>query len=82
MGQETRVKVAWEDGMSYLMQPWLQAHLIRALIAGLTLISLLFEGWLADSMTMSAVLLWLWLPEWQSWLCTHWVLVKKAFITL
>lgn len=68
--------------MYHLMQQRLLAHLNRTLIAGLTLISLLFEGWLADSMTMSAVLLWLWLPEWQGWLRTHWTLVKKAFVTL
>ncbi len=35
----------------------------RLLIAFLSLLSLIVEGWAADLFVMSAVLMWLWLPE-------------------
>ncbi|MCE0557118.1 MULTISPECIES: hypothetical protein [unclassified Motilimonas] len=57
--------------MSHLNCQRLNEHFNRTLIAGLTLISILLDGWFADAMTMAAVLLWLWLPEWQTWFKNH-----------
>ncbi|MFO6423807.1 hypothetical protein [Motilimonas sp. KMU-193] len=58
------------------------SHIQRLLIAGLTLISLLIEGWFADALMMLAVLLWLWLPELQKLSKANWIRYKENLFWL
>ncbi|WP_019614638.1 hypothetical protein [Psychromonas ossibalaenae] len=50
----------------------------RVVIAAIGLLSILSEGWLSDVLVMLSMLLWLWLPEWESVLLKAYIKENKT----